>query len=168
MATGHRWTKADDAELIRLHGQGLPLVQIAKLMGVSVGSIHSHAKAQKPPLSWDTSQVQAANIARHDRARERRLDNIERLQAFHDRLMTQAEQTTWAHVARGPMGTEEVRQLDFIPAADARDVSQAAKNNLQTMAQLEAVDADAGLARAKSLVSDLAAELGVLPMEPDQ
>lgn len=163
MAT--RWTKDDDAELIRLHGQGLPLGQIAPLMGFSAGSIHNHAK--KLDLSFDTSQVQASNIARHDRARERRLTNIERLQAFHDRLMTQTETPKWKHLSRSMQG-EVVTELDFVPAGDARDVSQAARNNLQTMAQLEAVDADAGLARAKSLVSDLAAELGVLPLDLEQ
>lgn len=152
--------------LVAGHAAGKSLTQIAAEIGYDPGALSR--RADKLGLSWDTSQVAAANIARHDRARERRLTNIERLQTLNERLMTQAELPQWPHLVRDNTGEEVVRDLDFIPAQAARDITQAAKNVLQTMAQLEAVDADAGLARAKSLVSDLAAGLGVLPMEPDQ
>lgn len=164
------WTAAKDRTLRKLHAQGLSLREIARQMEVSPGSVHNRCKVLDPPLSFDTSQVQAASIARSDRARERRQDAADRIWALFGDAATQGEAArdgSFKTFIKGEYGAEQQVSLDFIPPNNFRELGAAITQFVNAATKIEAIDADAGLARAKSLVSDLATELGVLPMDPD-
>lgn len=166
-----RGLTADELEQIRQgNAAGDSLNEISKRLGRSTSTIHDAGNRMEPKLSWDTSRVQAANVARADQARQRRQREADRIHGLFDIAATQGEavlEGKFKTTLKGEYGLEREVELDFIPTNNFRELAAALTQLTNAAMKIESVDVDAELTKAKSLVTDLASELGVLPMEPE-
>lgn len=122
------WTDTEQAALEAGHAAGKTLNAIAKELSRSTSMIHGKAKAAG--LTFDTTRTVAATQVRVADAKARKaaallaeLEILERNQAaVLDTLRGRAD---WKTVLRGEGGAERPTTLDFIPARDAREATNA-------------------------------------------
>lgn len=149
----------DELEQIRQgNAAGQSLNSIAKRLGRSPNAIHVAAK--RLGLSWDRSGVEAANAARAALGKERR-------QALQDRALSAAEKvydtieaSKYKRIFKGEYGAEDVREIDFIPPNERRDLAATATQHVAISIRLAAVDDDSGVVAGASMLTKLAMDLG--------
>lgn len=148
------WTSDDDAELKRLHAEGLPLNQIRLKMGRPRSTIGRHS--QKLGLTYDREHMRPAiEAAQMDRKATRAgiiedLYRVARRQT--DRLLDETGFDTLINIGMGEQGP---RRLDFIPAADARALAGSIGTLLARAEALEKIDADGGAGEVRGIVGGL-------------
>lgn len=158
-----QWTGADTRRLKKLHADGLGCNAIAREMGWSVGTIHSEAK--RLGLSFDRSQVEAANVARSVDAKALRQIEAARIHALLGDVLTHGESARdgrFKTLIRGQYGADEQTVLDFIPTDHGRQLAASITQLVNAAAKIEAIDSDSGVAEAVSLLGRMAAALGLV------
>lgn len=161
MARTTRPVTDEEREQVRAgNAAGESLNAIAKRLGRGTSTIHDIGRTMDPPLSWDRSGVEAANMARAADGKARR-------QALQDRALSAAEKVydtieagKYQRVFKGEYGAEEVREIDFIPPNERRDLAATATQHVAISIRLAAVDDDAGVTAGTSMLAKLAADLG--------
>jgi hypothetical protein len=156
------WPAAKTRKLKTLHAQGLSLNAIAREMGVAASTIHTHAK--RLGLSFDRTQVEAANVARSVDAKARRQAAADRIYALFDQAASHAESVrtgAFKTTIRGKSGSEKKVELDFIPTTDQRQLAASVTQYVNAATKLESIDNDAGVAEAVSLLGRLARAVGL-------
>lgn len=156
----HRWTQADDDTLRSLHGQGLPCNEIARRMEFTSSVISQ--RAAKLELSFDRHVVEAANNAwRADGAANRRR-LVERMTAQAHAALDDVEDNARQTLIKGAGGSEQATALGFVPTRDRRDISDTVSRYAASIARLEALDDDNGVADAISVLGRLARAIGLV------
>lgn len=151
------WGKAEDAELRRLHAQGLPLNQIHKRMGWSTATISKYAK--KANLSFNREQMAAAIEANA-------IDAKARWSTLRDRLLTRAEKLldkveapedggTFRTLVPVGQGAQVPQNLDFVPTPDERNISNAMASYMNQASSIEKMLNDGGMAEARGMVNSI-------------
>jgi len=159
---GYRWTAADTAQLIALHGQGMTLHQIAQTMGCSKATINKYAAMEK--LSFDRSQTEAATVAHSVDAKARRQAAADRLWALFDDAATHAESVRdgqFKTLIKGDRGADAQATLDFIPPDNRRNLAASLTQLVNAATKIEAIDNDSGTADAISMLGKLAHAIGL-------
>lgn len=157
MAQGRAFEGGERAR--ELYDAGKACNQIARELGVSSSTISGWAKREG--LSFDRSQVKAANVAHATDLRARRLAIIDRLYRRAERNLERLEGDSYVYRVTLPDGTVTVTDV-WAPSADERNHSQSIGNYLGAAAKLELQDAGSGDSDAKSLLADLGRALGVV------
>jgi hypothetical protein len=158
------WTDAEDQTLIDGNIAGESLTSIARKVGRPNSSVHNRAKTLKrpdgSPLTWDTSKTAEASKARHDRLKERRMGLLERAMDAAEGVYDTIEAPTYKRIFKGNYGQELVKEIDFIPPAERRDLAATATQHVAVMIRLAAVDDDQGADVGKSMLTRLALDIG--------
>lgn len=156
--------KAEEAraEVVRLHAEGLGRNTIARTVGCSVGTVTKICQAEG--LSFERTLTLATRCAQVDNA-TRRASILAKLYAEADAKLDELAavregRTSWRALARGEMGVEDTKRLDYVPARDYAFVSQSVGHLAAHAAKLEAVDSPT-TAAATSLLAGLAERLGI-------
>lgn len=167
---GHRetpaWPPADIERLKQLHADGVSLNGIAREMDRALSSVSDQAARMTPPLSFDRSQVEAANIARSVDAKARRQAAVSEIYDIFDDTVAHAksargEDGTFKTLTKGEYGSEVVSELDFIPTANRKDLAASLVQLVNAATKLEAIDSDSGVADAVTLLGKMAKALGL-------
>lgn len=157
------WTDAETAKLRELHAAGRSMHSIAAEMKRSKQTVSTHSV--EIGLTWDRSKTAAATEARVIDFKARRTSIVARMYDDTEHVLTQLENGRngkgWQSILKGTFGVEEARNLDFIPSRDRRDMADVLTRNITTAAKLEAIDANAGVERERSLLTQLGEALGV-------
>lgn len=101
--------------IIDLHGQGLSRNDIARVAGVSAGTVTNVCKAND--LTFDRSSTEKATRARVADNKSRRAAIVDRLYRRSESILARLEAGTYTYRMMGPNGSEKVRDED--PPADA-------------------------------------------------
>jgi transposase len=157
MAQGRAFEGGQRAQ--ELYDAGKACNAIARELGVASSTISGWAKREG--LSFDRSQVAAANEAHAADLRERRLAIIARLYGRAEKNLERLEAAGYRYRVTFAEGSETVTD-DWAPSADERNHSQSIGNYLGAAAKLELQDAGTGDSDAKSLLADLGRALGVV------
>lgn len=167
---GHTvWTAKRDAELLRLHAEGFGCNQIARIMDLGSTTIHERAVTHHG-LSFDRSQVEAANIARTVDARARRQAVTDRIYGVLDDTLSHVEAareggTGFKTHIKGEHGSDVETTLDFVPPTNRKDLSASIVQLVNASSKLEALDTDNGNQLGRSLLEGLAAAFGIGPVD---
>jgi hypothetical protein len=151
------WTTGDDEILRELHGQGLPLNQIAKSgkLAWSRATIANHSK--KLGLSYDRSAMErAVEASRIDRKamRQVRLDRLAQIQDLVTKRIHDGLQGGGYHTLIGTGGGAEAEAtLKHIPPQDLKAEAAALSALATTEKNTEAIDGDSSLLDAKSAMA---------------
>lgn len=156
-----KWGKAEDEELLRLHGEGLPANQIRKRMGWALETVQRHSK--RLGLSYDRSMMVAAIEATKADHKVRRRNLAQQwltiLEQQTERLIDVDSSKPFETVQKQMGGIDVDAAVSFIPPSDLRLMSQALSSLSTALANLEKLDQDGGLGEARGLVGSL---LGLL------
>lgn len=126
--------------VIDLHGQGLSRNDIARLAGVSAGTVTNVCKAND--LTFDRSSTEKATRARVADNKARRAAIVDRLYRRSESILTRLEAGTFTYRMMGPAGSEKVHDED--PPADAeRSLATSIGIYLDKAAKLEDYDKSA-------------------------
>ena len=167
------WGEAEDAELRRLHAQGLPLNQIHKKMGWSTATISKYAK--RANLSFDRSMMEQAIEANRVDAKARWTKLQDRLMNRAEHLLDRVEATqtggTFRTLVPVGQGAQIPQNLDFVPTPDERNISNAMASYINQASGIEKMLSDGGMAEARGMVNSILAAVnarvsGVERMNP--
>lgn len=148
---------ADDvvARIRELAAKGLSRNAIARELGISNYSVSKYAG-----VGFDRSATAAATQAKQVDNKARRASIAERLMAQAERTLTRLEGDTYTYRVK-------VADSTFV-VTDSQPNSEDERNHvtgiaalMQTVARLEALDADAGAAAGRSMLRALGEALGV-------
>lgn len=153
------WSTTEDAQLTALHAAGTSLHAAAREMGWSKGSVSQHAA--KLGLSWDRSRTAKAAEAVVVDNKARRARIVARMYGRMEHLQDRLEAATFRTVLKGDGGADRVRQLDFVPTPDERNIADTLSRYTAAATKLEAVDAGDGSDAVRSLLGGLARRLGL-------
>lgn len=150
------WTDHDTDRLRELHGQGKTLTAIARELDRSKYLIST--KAKDAGLSWDRSRTAAATHARTVDARARRAAIKDRLYGRAEAILDRLEAETFDTLVMSA-GSQEHRNLTFVPPQDERHLSSSASTYLAAAERLEKLDADAGTQQAVGMLDAVMAAI---------
>lgn len=133
---------------------------------LKVGRAAVSGIVQRAGLTFERAkETQTALEARRADLAKRRTAIIDRgyrrLEATFDRLEAAKFQT----VLKTTGGAEEVRELDFVPTVDERNLADVLARYVTSLARLEMVDADRPAESATNLLTDLGVALGIVQPE---
>lgn len=151
-----KWSEAEDAELRRLHAQGLPANQIRKRMGWALSTVSDHAKSLG--LSFDRTPMVAAIAASQLDRRKVRGEIIDALyRRAQDRIAAMDAASTEGFMTLVPVGGGEQRTqtLKHVPTSDERNLANAISSYLGRAEALEKIDMDGGLTEARGMVGQI-------------
>jgi len=164
--TPNEWTPDLDQQLADLHAQGLSLRECCTRLGWSRGSIGTHAKALG--LTWDRSQTKAATGARVADNRAIRSLIESRLYVETNEDLDRKHQPFLAFNFGGKDNTYEEHWLPCPPTADLRNLTQSATISLAHALKIAVHDSDSSHDDAKSMLTSLAAAMGMAFRTPEQ
>lgn len=163
-----RWTDTEVDKLKALHADGASLHAIARELDRSKGVVSR--KASELGLRFDRDRTAAAAKSRVLDAKARRaaavLAELEILEHEQARVLeVHRGDRTWHTVMRGEAGAETVRELDFVPARDAREATNARAGSATIIDRL--TDDTTGAEQVRGLLGGLADALGIRPPGDD-
>jgi hypothetical protein len=160
-----RGTAAQRKSVAELHAKGLGRNTIARELGISAGQVTNIARDLG--LSFDRTATAVATEARKADCADRRSRLEEQLLDDAERLRAQV----WApheYIDHGGKEFVEVRWLQDEPTpADKLKLIQAARQALDGSLRITQLDAEAGDAPVKAMLTELGRALGVLPADGD-
>ena len=159
------WTPQDDQQLRDLHVQGFPLVQCATRMGRGTATICRHAKILG--LSWDRAQTKAATQARVADNRATRSAIEAGLLADVQRLRGQMFAPCKAFNFGGKDNTYAEVALEQPTFVDQLKIMQAATIAVDRSLKIAVHDSDSSHDDAKSMLTGLAAAMGLAFRTPE-
>lgn len=160
MPSPRPWTKSDDAELTRRHGDGESLHSIAKSMGRGKATVSKKATALG--LTWERTRAAAAAQAHATDAKARRAALQVALLGDAEKLRSQLWEQATVFNFGGKDNTYEERTLDKPPFADQLKIMQA--TGIAVDRSLKLADYDTGGAEhVRSLLAGMAEQLGLTP-----
>lgn len=157
--TQSTWTPELDQQLTDLHAQGLSLRECATRIGRSRSGVGDHAKALG--LSWDRAQTKAATEARVADNRTTRSAIEAGLLADVQRLRAQLWAPCKAFNFGGKDNTYEERALEQPTFVDQLKIMQAATIAVDRSLKIAVHDSDSSHDDAKSMLTGLAAAMGL-------
>lgn len=166
--TRNPWPASRIKRLKQLHADGMSCNGIAREMDCSASAISN--QCEKLGLSFDRSQVEAANIARSVDAKARRQAVTDRIYGVLDDTLSHAEAAREGangfktHV-KGEYGADVEATLDFVPPTNRKDLSASIVQLVNASTKLEAIDSDNGNILGRSLLEGLAAAFGIGPVD---
>jgi transposase-like protein len=144
------------AEIVRLHGEGKSVRQVADAIDRAPSTVSRHAG--ELGLTFDRSQTDAATFAAMADNRARRAAIVEwqyeRCLRLAERLGAPTFETV-GNSQEGPVAAE----FGFVPPQDELHLSRALASYAKTAGDLEKVDAGTGAEGAKSMLNDLMSRL---------
>ena len=164
MAARTTWTPEQDQQLVDLHAQGFPLVQCATRMGCGTATLSRHAKALG--LTWDRSKTKAATEARVADNRATRSTIEAGLLADVQRLRAQLWAPCKAFNFGGKDNTYEEHALEQPTFVDQLKIMQAATIAVDRSLKIAVHDSDSSHDDAKSMLTGLAAAMGLAFRSP--
>lgn len=147
-----------DAEILKLHAQGLSRNEIRRRLGCGSGTVTKVVSAAGK--TFDRSATHRAVADRRIDLAARRQQQTARLYDAMDLLLERINDPTPVTILRGEGGVESERTVSHLPARDAQQLMAAIKAGRSTAADLERVDNPQARAAA-SLLTGLAEQLGV-------
>lgn len=148
------WSTKDDKILRELHGQGLPLNQIAKSgkLAWSRATISNHSK--RLGLSYDRSKLEAmihASVVDRKAMRQVRLDRLAQIQdEATKRLLAGLRGEGYSTLIGVGGGEQQETVLKSIPPQDFKAEASALSALATTEKNTEAIDGDSSLGDAKA------------------
>ena len=165
-----RWTPAEVDRFKALHADGASLHSIARELDRSKGVVSR--KASELGLSFARDRTAAAAQSRVVDGKARRaaavlaeLEILEAEQARVLRVHRGEPGAAWQTVLRGEGGAESVRELDFVPARDAREATNARAGSATIIDRL--TDDSGGAEQVRGLLGGLADALGLRTTDSD-
>ena len=152
-----KWTRADDARLRELHGQGMALHAISREMDRSKSMVSRHSELLG--LSWDRARTAAATRAVEVDNKARRVTIVNRIYDRIEHLQDRLEAAPFMTMKRTLEG-DSPTELDFVPTVDERNVADTISRYAQTATRFETIDSTAA-AGVKSLIVGIAQQLGL-------
>lgn len=143
-------------QIMEMIGQGLSRAAIGRALGISASTVGRYA----PEGSFDRTATAAAVQARQIDNKARRQEQVDRLLALNERILTRLEQPTYTHRVKVADATFVVTD-EQVSSEDERNHVQSLTAVLNTVAKLEAIDSDSGVAAARSMLSALGDAIGV-------
>jgi len=165
MATTKSWTDQQDAELRALHGQGLTQAECARRMGISNRRVSEHSKVIG--LLWDRSKTMAATSARVADNKAMRSQIEAGLLADVQRLRGQMFAPCKAFNFGGKDNTYAEVALEQPTFVDQLKIMQAATIAVDRSLKIAVHDSDSSHDDAKSMLTGLAAAMGLAFRTPE-
>jgi transcriptional regulator with XRE-family HTH domain len=159
MATTKSWTDQQDTELVALHGQGLTQAECARRLGISNRRVSEHSKVIG--LSWDRSKTKAATSARVADNKSMRSQIEAGLLADVQRLRGQMFAPCKAFNFGGKDNTYAEVDLEQPTFVDQLKIMQAATIAVDRSLKIAVHDSDSSHDDAKSMLTGLAAAMGL-------
>ena len=153
------WTDQQDAELRALHGQGLTQAACARRLGISNRRVSEHSKVIG--LSWDRSKTKAATEARVADNRSRRAALETRFLVKADDLLEQIDQP---HIVFNIGGKDNIYTEHLLlkpPTIDIKNLMSSAGIAVDRSLKIAVHDSDSSHDDAKSMLTGLAAAMGI-------
>jgi IS30 family transposase len=157
--TQSTWTPQLDQQLADLHAQGLSLRECATRIGRSRSGVGDHAKTLG--LTWDRSKTKAATQARVADNRSTRSAIEAGLLADVQRLRAQLWAPCKAFNFGGKDNTYEEHALEQPTFVDQLKIMQAATIAVDRSLKIAVHDSDSSHDDAKSMLTGLAAAMGL-------
>ena len=166
MATTKSWTDQQDAELVALHGQGLTQAECGRRLGISNRRVSEHSKVIG--LAWDRSKTKAATSARVADNKAMRAALESRFLVKADRFLDRTEKphVVWAFTVGD--GSFHKHTLAEPPPSAVRDLTSSAVAATNASLKIAVHDSDSSHDDAKSMLTGLAAALGVAFRTPPE
>ena len=150
-------------QILDLHAAGNTRNDIAREVGRSGSTVTK--VVHDAGLTFDRTDTEAATKARRADLAERRTQALDRemqiLEAAQEHVLEVVVSKSRKHkrIIKAAMGADQVTELDFLPADDARNLANARSSSVGIIAKL--TDNDAGAEAAKSILVGLAEAIGV-------
>jgi len=164
--TQSTWTPQVDQQLVDLHAQGVTLTACAKELGRSTAAVSRHSKTLG--LLWDRSKTKAATQAKVADNKSRRaaieaglLDDVQRLRG---QLFAPCKAFNFG----GKDNTYNEVALDQPVFADQLRIMQAATTAVDRSLKIAVHDSDSSHDDAKSMLTGLAAAMGMAFRTPPE
>ena len=158
------WTDQQDTELRALHGQGLTQAACARALGISNRRVSEHSKVIG--LSWDRSKTKAATEARVADNKSVRSQIEAGLLADVQRLRGQMFAPCKAFNFGGKDNTYAEVALEQPTFVDQLKIMQAATIAVDRSLKIAVHDSDSSHDDAKSMLTGLAAAMGLAFRSP--
>lgn len=166
MATINPWTADEDQRLVDLHAQGMTLNVSARTLGRSPAGVSTHSKILG--LSWDRSKTKAATAAKVADNRARRAELEAGLLDDAARLRGELFAPCQVFNFGGKDNTYETREVSQPPFADQKNIMAAVSIAVTGSLKIAVHDSDASHDDAKSMLTGLAAAMGLAFRAPEQ
>ena len=159
------WTDQQDAELVALHGQGLTQAACARRLGISNRRVSEHSKVIG--LAWDRSKTKAATSARVADNKSVRSQIEAGLLTDVQRLRAQLWAPCKAFNFGGKDNTYAEVALEQPTFVDQLKIMQAATIAVDRSLKIAVHDSDSSHDDAKSMLTGLAAAMGLAFRTPE-
>lgn len=138
------------ARVIELARAGKGRNEIAREVGINVSTVTKIAKENG--LAFDRAATAVAVAVRSTDLKARRQTIVSRLYGLAERDLDRLEAPTFTATARAANGTTVTTVLNVVPSDEARALSAAIGQNLNSAAKTAAIDADQGDLLVKGLL----------------
>ena len=149
----------------QLHAEGLGRNAIAAELGRPTGTVTNIAR--QLGLDFDRTATEAAVKARKIDLAEKRGLLREKFLNRADELLNRAAEPYLVHNFGGKDNTYAEHQLDLPPAAEARNLTQAAATAATAEIRISQADNDHGLESVRSMLGNLGSALGLVGPDDD-